>query len=58
MRVFIFVRDIFRKFPSLVIANTLLLVVVSLVGAASMFALAPVVDLLINPNLPDANPLT
>ena len=58
MRVLIFSRDIFRKFPFLLIANILLLVVVSLVGAASMFALAPVVDFLINPDLQGVSRLT
>ena len=53
-----FIRDIFKKFPVLLIANTLLLVAMALADTGSIFLIAPVVDLLINSDLQAASPLT
>ena len=58
MKGLIFIYEIFRKFPRLLIANTALLVVVSLFGACSLFAVSPVVDLLVHPDLQGVSPLT
>ncbi len=58
MKVLIFIREIFSKFPFLLIANTVLLVAVSLFGACSLFTISPVVDFLIHPDLQGVSPLT
>jgi len=58
MKALIFIREIFRKFPLLLIANTMLLVVVSLFAACSLFTISPVVDFLIHPDLQGISPLT
>jgi len=58
MKALIFIRDIFRKFPSLLIANTVLLVAVSLFGVFSLFSISPIVDLFIHPDLQGVSPLT
>lgn len=58
MRVFIFIRDLFRKFPFLLIANAFVLVVEAVVGVVSIFTIAPIVDFFIHPDLQNASPIT
>lgn len=58
MRVFLFIRDIFKKFPYLVTANAFLLVMVSLIEAAAIFTIVPVVDFFLNPSLKGLSPIT
>jgi len=58
MKSFIFIRDIFKKYPSLLIVNTLLLVMAGLIEAASLFTVIPLVDFTINPNLENVSPIT
>lgn len=58
MKALIFIRTIFRKFPYLVITNTLLLLVANLLDAFSIFSLVVVADLFINPNLQGASLIT
>lgn len=58
MKALIFIRDLFKKFPFLLIGNTLLLVVGSLIGIASIFSVAPVIDFFLNPNLQGASTIT
>ncbi len=58
MKTFIFIRDIFKKFPLLLITNTVLLVFVSLFSACSLFSISPVVDFVIHPDLRGISPLT
>lgn len=58
MRVLFFVRYVFRRFPLLLIANTLLLVLAGMTDAVSLLTLAPIADLLINPDLQEASPVT
>lgn len=58
MKALIFVRDIFKKFPFLLISNTLLLVATGLLSALSLFAISPLVDFLISPDLHNISPLT
>ena len=58
MKAFIFIRDIFKRFPLLLAANTLLQVFVGIVEAGSVFAIGPLVDFLIHPDLTQASPLT
>jgi len=58
MRILKFIRYIFKKFPMLLAANTLLLVATSLIDALSLFSLVVVADLLLNPGLEQASPVT
>ncbi|UCD55364.1 MAG: ABC transporter ATP-binding protein [Candidatus Omnitrophota bacterium] len=58
MKAIDFVYKIFRKFPFLLIANTALLIAVSLFGACSLLTISPVIDLLIHPDLQGVSPLT
>lgn len=53
-----FICEIFRKFPVLLLSNIILLIVVSFFSTCSMFAIGPVVDFLINPDLQKISPLT
>lgn len=58
MRTLVFIKEIFKKFPWLVISNTLVLVVANILGVCSLFAISPLVDFLIDPQLQKAGPLT
>lgn len=58
MKVRIFIYEIFKKFPYLLITNTVLLVAVSLFGACSLLAISPVIDLLVHPDLQGVSPFT
>jgi len=58
MKAIIFIGEIFRKYPALLCANITLLVVASLVEAASMFCVAPLVDFVINSDLHGGSPIT
>jgi len=51
MKALIFIRLIFKKFPFLLTLNSLLLILASLLDAASVFSLVVVVDLFLNPGL-------
>ncbi|MDA2932853.1 hypothetical protein MYX82_00765 [Acidobacteria bacterium AH-259-D05] len=58
MKIVAFVRDLFRKFPFLLASNTLALVIESLIGIASLFTIAPIIDFFINPDLQNASLIT
>lgn len=58
MKSFVFIREIFRKYPALLCASILLLVSASLVEAASLFCVAPLVDFIINSDLHGGSPIT
>lgn len=51
MRALLFVRDLFRKFPALLLTNTALLLLVNFIDAASIFTVAPVADFILHPDL-------
>lgn len=53
-----FIYEIFKKFPFLLITNTVLVIAVSLFGACSLLTLSPVIDLLVHPDLQGASVLT
>jgi len=55
MRIILFISEIFRKFPLLVISNVILLIIVGILDAASIITVTPVVDLMMHP---DANNLS
>lgn len=58
MKTIIFIRDIFKKFPFLFFSNILMLVLASLMEAAAIFTLIPVVDLFLKQNLQTASIIT
>ncbi len=58
MKVLDFVRDLFRKFPSLLLVNSCLLLAESLIGIVSIVTVAPVIDFLLNPDLQNASSIT
>ena len=58
MRVFKFIKEIVKKFPFLLSVSTGLLVSVNLLGACSLFAISPIVDFFVHPDLKGASPLT
>ncbi|UCD54974.1 MAG: ABC transporter ATP-binding protein [Candidatus Omnitrophota bacterium] len=58
MKALTFIRDIFRKYPTLVTVTTVLVVFVSVVEAACLFTVGPLVDVLIHPALENISPLT
>jgi ABC-type multidrug transport system fused ATPase/permease subunit len=58
MNAIFFIREIFRKYPALLCANIMLLVVASLVEATSFFCVAPLVDFVINDDLHGGSPIT
>lgn len=58
MKAFIFIRDIFKKYPALLLSNILLLVLVSLIEAVSLFSVAPLVDFVTKSDLKDISPVT
>lgn len=58
MKALIFIRELFRKFPLLLITNTVLLIVVTLFGACSLLTISPLVDIFTHPDLQGVSPLT
>ena len=53
-----FIREIFKKFPLLLISNALLFVFVSVLGACSLLLIGPLVDFLVDSQLQNASALT
>lgn len=58
MKALLFFKEVFREFPFLIISNILILLVVGLLDVAAILSLAPVIDLLINPNMEKISSLT
>ncbi|MBU1121687.1 MAG: ABC transporter ATP-binding protein/permease [Candidatus Omnitrophica bacterium] len=58
MRVFIFIYEIFKKFSRLFTITVLLIVFVSILEAASLLTIGPLVDFLVHPDLQNISPLT
>jgi len=58
MKILAFFRDLFKKFPLLLIGNTALLLLVNLVGVLSLFTIAPVVDHFLNTSAQNVSILT
>lgn len=58
MKMFLFIRNIFKKYPVLLSSNVLLLFVGGLFDAVSIFALIPIIDFLVKPGLKDISPVT
>lgn len=58
MKAFLFIRNIFKKYPALLSNNVLLLFIGGLFDAVSVFALIPIIDFLVKPGLKDISPVT
>lgn len=58
MKILIFIKDIFRKFPFLLASNVIVLLLMSFFGACSLVSITPVVDFLIHPDMEGASPIT
>jgi len=58
MKALIFIRDIFKKYPLLLTASTVLVIFVSLIEACSLFTIGPLIDFLIHPDMQNMSPLT
>lgn len=50
MRIILFISEVFRKFPLLIISNVILLIIVGILDAASIITVTPVVDLMMHPD--------
>ena len=58
MRVLAFFRDMFRQYPLVLTATSVCLLLVGVMDAAAIFSLAPVVDVVLHPDLKDAGSVT
>lgn len=58
MKSLLFIKIIFRRYPSLFMVNLLLIILVSLMEAAAIFTLVPVMDLLLRSDLQGASLVT
>ena len=58
MRVLTFIWSLFKKFPLMLSVNTFLQIMISMLGACSLLAISPLVDLFINPDLVGVSPIT
>jgi len=58
MNVLVFIRELFRKYSFLLASNIVLLVTESLIGIASLFTIAPIIDFFIYPDLQNSGPIT
>ncbi len=58
MKALIFIKEILKKFPLLLMANTGLYTVVGFFSACSLLTVGPVIDFLIHPDLQGISPLT
>ena len=53
-----FIKNIYKEFPKLILLTTILLFLVGMLDAASVITLAPVVDLLVNPDMQKVSGVT
>ena len=58
MKLFSFVYIIFRQFPTHIITNLVLLVIMGMAGTISIFSVAPLIDYFMNPDLQNASEIT
>lgn len=58
MKAFIFIYEIFKKFPRMLILNVILFIMVTFLAAGALFAISPIIDLFVHPDLQGVSPLT
>lgn len=58
MKSLFFIRQVFNKFPLLILANIFLLLLVGFMECVTLFSLVAVADLFLNPGLKDASQIT
>ena len=58
MKVFIFIGEMFKKFPLLMTVNLVLLMIANIFSIGSIFTIGPLVDFVIHPDLQNISPLT
>ncbi|MFC1570460.1 ABC transporter ATP-binding protein [Candidatus Omnitrophota bacterium] len=58
MKVIKFILELFRKFPGLLITNTVLLVIVNLLATCALFSISPLIDFFLHPDLKGVSPIT
>lgn len=58
MKVFVFFKYIFKHFPSLILVNILILILMGLLDSAAILSLTPVVDVLLNPDMQNISSIT
>jgi len=58
MKAFNFIGNIFQRFPLLLISSILLLILFNLFAACTLFALGPITDFLMQPDLKEISPFT
>lgn len=58
MKVFLFIYEMFKKFPFLMMVNLLLLMLVNIFNIGSLFTIGPLVDFVVHPDLQNISPLT
>lgn len=58
MTVLAFVRDVVGRFPLLFLASTAFLIAEGLVGVVSIFSVAPIIDVFLDPGLHKPSPIT
>lgn len=58
MKALIFIRNIFKRYPLLLVSNILLILAESLIDAVSLLALIPVIDFLIRPGMGEGSFIT
>jgi len=58
MKTILFFREIFIKFPSLVIFNIIILLILGVVDSCVILTIAPVVDMLVNSSLENTSKIT
>jgi len=58
MKALLFIAEVTRKFPFLVLGSASMLILVGLMDAAAIITVAPLVDLVLHPDFKDVGPLT
>ncbi len=58
MKILSFIREIFRKYPRLFIANTALVIFLGVIDICAIFSVAPLIDFLTHPDMVGISPLT
>lgn len=58
MRALLFIKNLFKKYPKLLISNIILVVIVGVIEACSLFTVGPLIDFLVHPDMKEVSSLT